>query len=381
MQHPIPSHPCCSMPCRMEEYCTGKRVACVCRWCCCHVPQVTGLQITYLLAACLQIAYLATIIKGHTTPTFVAYLAAYLAAMLACAATRTPGRREAQACLLRLASFFPPFWGTHALRGLAAPLPAGGGGIVLLSLRLTARVLYATGTLPNLGLAFGRRVRLWLQLLVQAAVVAATLPRTDQLCRTPGLTDPGAERLLGAAYHGLRWPMQLMVMPLPGLLLGQHTAHGRCRWVCWPATSGGCAGGCRPPLCGVRAVPHSACEPDSTALVHSVRHMHPRVLPGLHTACEPDSTAQVHAARHMHPHTGTAVAFAAWATAPLLQVCAGHGGADPGLLAARPGLGGPGGQGVPAVEAGAPACRATGRGRAGWRPPPLGPAAAAVGVP
>ena len=101
--------------------------------------------------------------------------------------------------------------------------------MILLSLRLVVMVLYTTGPLTNLGLALGRRVRLWLQLLVQAAVVAAALPRTDQLCRTPGLMDPSAEHLLGAAYDGLRWPMQLM--PLPGSLLSRHTAHGHCRWV------------------------------------------------------------------------------------------------------------------------------------------------------
>ena len=101
--------------------------------------------------------------------------------------------------------------------------------MILLSLRLVVMVLYTTGPLTNLGLALGRRVRLWLQLLVQAAVVAAALPRTDQLCRTPGLMDPSAEHLLGAAYDGLRWPMQLM--PLPGSLLSRHTVHRRCRWV------------------------------------------------------------------------------------------------------------------------------------------------------
>ena len=173
-----------------------------------------------------QIAFLMTILKGGNTPGFDAYLAIYLAAMLAMAATRTPGRREAQACLLRLAIFIPPYMAHHALRGLAMPLPSS-GGVVLLGFRLVVMVLYTTGTLPNLGLALGRRVRLWLQLLVQAVVVAATLPRTDLLCRTPALTDPSAQRLLGAAYGALRWLTWLM--PSPGLLLLEHTVHGRCR--------------------------------------------------------------------------------------------------------------------------------------------------------
>ena len=159
-------------------------------------------------------------------PGFVAYLSCYFAAMLLFAARRRPERRELQACILRVAIFFPPFWGRVAARMLAS-LPPTSGSTLLRSLQLAGLVLYTTGTVPNISTAVGRRVRLWLQLLMQAAVMAAVLPRTDQLCRTPALEHASTGALLDAAYGGLRW--LLVFTPIPRSLMVEHRAHGRCR--------------------------------------------------------------------------------------------------------------------------------------------------------
>ena len=107
--------------------------------------------------------------------------------------------------------------------------PLEAGNYVLRAAALACSLPFITGMLPSIGIALSRRVRLWLQVLVQAAVVAAQLPRTDLLCRTPALANPSAKHLLGAAYDGLCWLSWLM--PSPGLLLLEHTAHARCRWV------------------------------------------------------------------------------------------------------------------------------------------------------
>ena len=162
-----------------------------------------------------------------------------MVAVLAMAATRTPGRREAQACLLRLATFVLPFWAGHALRMLGTT-PAATGSALLRAGSLAGLVLYTTGTLPSIALALGRPVRLWLQLLVQVVVVVATLPRTDQVCRTPAFQYPASEQQLGAIYEGMR--CLLLFTPLPTSLMREHGAHGRCRWawmageaLLWPA--------------------------------------------------------------------------------------------------------------------------------------------------
>ena len=173
----------------------------------------------------------------NKTPGFIAFLATYLAGMLALAAVRTPERREAQACLLRLATFILPFWFRRTQAMLSEP-PLEAGNSVLRGVAFACSLPFITAALPNIAIALGRRVRLWLQLLVQASVAAAMLPLTDQLCRTPALTDPSAEHLLGAAYGALRWLSWLM--PVPELLLLKHTAHGCCRWVPAGHDWGGC---------------------------------------------------------------------------------------------------------------------------------------------
>ena len=184
-----------------------------------------------MLALWAQAAYTLTALKTvNKTPGFKAFLATYLAGMLALAAVRTPERREAQACLLRLATFILPFWFRHTQAMLSnAQPPLEAGNYVLRAAALAFSVPFITGTLPNIGIALSRRVRLWLQLLVQAAVVATQLSRTGQLCHTPALANSSAEHLLGAAYDGLRWLSWFM--PVPELLLLEHTAHARCRWV------------------------------------------------------------------------------------------------------------------------------------------------------
>ena len=78
-------------------------------------------------------------------------------------------------------------------------------------------------------LTLGRPVRLWLQLPVQLLVMHASLPHTEQLCRTPVFQHPAAQQLFSGAHSALRW--LLFFCPLPLSLLIEHGRLGRCQCV------------------------------------------------------------------------------------------------------------------------------------------------------
>ena len=180
----------------------------------------------------LQAAYAAFILRGtDIPPAFMAYLASYLGAMILMAATRTPRRREAQALLLSLCTFLPPFWSDESVRMLNTLLPEAGSSAAhaVQAVKLVMLALYASGAMVSLVLALGRRVRLWLQVPLLMVVMAAIVPRTNQLCAAATFQQAQTQWLVGAAYQALRWPGWLM--PLPGSLLAQLGERERCRWV------------------------------------------------------------------------------------------------------------------------------------------------------
>eukprot|EP00887_Chlorella_sp_A99_P002361 scaffold10.g2361.t1 len=135
--------------------------------------------------------------------------------------------REAYAIGLRFAMFLPSAWWDHSTRMLAQPSWTTCGG--LNAAIMTGSLLFVTGTAPGVVIALCRPVRLWLHLAAQAVVLAASLPHSGGLCRTPSFQHHTAERMFGRAYALLDWLG--LLTPLPTSLLVQHGPQGRCKCV------------------------------------------------------------------------------------------------------------------------------------------------------
>lgn len=118
------------------------------------------------------------------------------------------------------------YWEHHALI-LSAPQRTGGAAMN--AMLLFVLVLFVTGTAADVGMSLCRPVRVWLQLLTHAAVLAASLPHTDGLCRTPSFTHPAAERLFGSANALLSW--LALLTPFPFSSTVEHRAMGQCKTV------------------------------------------------------------------------------------------------------------------------------------------------------
>ena len=198
----------------------------------------------------LQGVYAVTFFKdANTTPAFRAYLLAHVAAVLACAAGRTPRRREVLAAALRLATFVIPAWAHHGLRKLDQPPPELSSP-ALQALAFAGVLLLTSGTLSAFGLALSRRVRLWGQVVLQAVTMAVILPHADEMCRTATLRQAAVGEQLAGVYRFME--ALALLTPVSGVMELHHSAHGRCRCACmWRVGRGGGkhAGGRRPCLC------------------------------------------------------------------------------------------------------------------------------------
>lgn len=111
--------------------------------------------------------------------------------------------------------FLPSAWWDHSTRMLAQPSWTTCGG--LNAAIMTGSLLFVTGTAPGVVIALCRPVRLWLHLAAQAVVLAASLPHSGGLCRTPSFQHHTAERMFGRAYALLDWLG--LLTPLPTSLL------------------------------------------------------------------------------------------------------------------------------------------------------------------
>lgn len=135
--------------------------------------------------------------SAYRTAECCLFQAVYIPLLLLLSATRRLERREWQACVKRFATFYLPYWAHQAAsmrmlaaRSMLATLRAEGGWPLLGANKLLGLVLYTTGTVPNIGMAMGLRVRLWLQVLMQVATMATTLPLTKKLCSSSGSRTP-----------------------------------------------------------------------------------------------------------------------------------------------------------------------------------------------